>query len=72
MTNLDRAKVAEKMLLIQEQSSWNETIKTLNDPESTVADALANLMHFCFLNKVDFVYALELGRRHYDAEKKGW
>lgn len=70
MKNLERSELALKAILLQREPTVFDGIAY--PCEESLTDLLANLMHFCFLNKVDFVYALELGRRHYDAEKKGW
>lgn len=70
MKNLEHVEVAKRMLQVQE--TYNSGSPELNEPETTLADALANLRHFCFLNKIDFDNALEVSQSHFDAEKKDW
>lgn len=46
-------------------------LKQYDEDLSSVADMLADLLHFCDAQGVDFDRALDTGRMHHDAEKKG-
>lgn len=43
-------------------------VATGSEPETIVCDLLADLMHYCRLNNIDFEAELHLGERHFDEE----
>lgn len=65
-TNLDRALNGRDMA---ESALGPESGMALEDYESGLTDALANLMHFARRYSIDFDVHLNIARRHHDAEK---
>lgn len=70
MKNLERSELALKAILLQREPTVFDGIAY--PCEESLTDLLANLRHFCFLNKIDFDNALEVSQSHFDAEKKDW
>lgn len=65
-TNLDRAGWAMAAVdTFAEKAGLDSAGEEL---ETKVGDLLANLMHLCRINKVDFEQALHTGRMHFEAE----
>lgn len=65
-TNDDRAGWAMAAVdVFAEKTGLNSAGEAL---ETKVGDLLANLMHLCRINKVDFESVLQTGRMHFEAE----
>jgi hypothetical protein len=63
--NLERAGWAEKGL---EAFGHTNGVSFEHEPDSAVGDFLADLMHLCDRDGLNFEDLLGNGRRHYDAE----
>lgn len=63
--NLERASWALKAI-----EAFGETngVSYEHEPDSAIADLLADIMHLCDRDKIDFDAALDKGRRYYNAE----
>lgn len=69
-TNLQRAENGRDMAALVATGTQH---LALEDYETGLVDALANLMHFARRYGMDFDYSVEVARRHHDAEKwYGW
>jgi hypothetical protein len=73
ITNDDRASWAEAALIVFAQRTGlaQETLGDKEDPFLIVSDLLADLAHWCDLNRVDLPSALTHAARHYHAETGG-
>jgi len=60
MDNLERAKKIEKILSLR----GNDT----NSEYHGVSDTIADLMHFCDTNGIDFNYEMKMAYSYYAAE----
>lgn len=66
MDNMTRAADALKALTVFAESQRMSIEK--EGLETVAADMLANTMHLCALNGVDFQAVVTMARAHYDAE----
>lgn len=66
-TNGERADMALKALRLT--TDYNDTVE--NDIETYAGDLIANLMHLCRRERIDFDSVVDRGRMHHDAERRG-
>lgn len=65
MNNRERAIAARKALDVFSADMGLEE----DDVETAVVDLLADLMHLCHINKLEFDLLLARGRQHFDFER---
>lgn len=67
-TNKDRAKAALKAIKVSTDYKVDDMPKR-NKVAIYGGDLIANLMHLCHQENVDFAECLERGKTHFEAEK---
>ncbi len=70
-SNLTRAEWAREALSLFARSTRMLSDTNEEDLETIVSDFLADLMHLCRLNGLDFEQRLDNARIHHEAERRG-